>query len=378
MKQIFTLSFLLVAGFGLSAQSTYAQNLTSQKSTSHHKNVTNLNGQWRGGFQENSLGFSGFDSDIKYVLEITLDGSRVSGYSYTYFREGMKRYYTICRITGSFNSETNDLVVTEVERTKFNTPPDFLNCFQTHRLHYETTSDDMEVLKGTWFPAPNQGRGCGTGTTVLSRRIVNDLPTGFMPHKKESIAKAPARKATPHKPVAEAPAKSATPPATVREHKPNVEKSETVKSTVPIPNNSITKSAITNPGAISPTNPSLNGYEARKKNVLKTISISQPTFHLSFYDNGEIDGDSISVFYNGKVVLSNKRLSDKPISLTLTLDKNVKENTVTMYAENLGTIPPNTALMIVTDGSKRYEVRIESDTEKSGSVIFVHDDTNTH
>jgi hypothetical protein len=44
-----------------------------------------------------------------------------------------------------------------------------------------------------------------------------------------------------------------------------------------------------------------------------------------------------------------------------------------MYADNLGAIPPNTALMIVTDGTKRYEVRIESDTEKSGSVVFTHE-----
>ena len=65
-------------------------------------------------------------------------------------------------------------------------------------------------------------------------------------------------------------------------------------------------------------------------------------------------------------------LTTKAISLTLSLDENVKENIITMYADNLGTIPPNTALMVVTDGDKRYEVRITSDTEKSGSVIFVH------
>jgi len=43
-------------------------------------------------------------------------------------------------------------------------------------------------------------------------------------------------------------------------------------------------------------------------------------------------------------------LTTKAISLTLALDENVRENIVTMYADNLGTIPPNTALMIVTDG----------------------------
>ena len=374
MKQIFTLSILLVAGFGLCAQNTYSQNLSSQKRTSHHKSEINLNGQWKGGFQENGFGLSGFgSSDIKYVLEISVNGSSVSGYSYTYFQEGMKRYYTICRLTGSFDDDTRDLVVTEIERTKFNTPPDFQNCFQTHRLHYETTDDDMEILRGTWLPAPNQGRGCGTGTTVLSRRVINDLPTGFMPHEKKSIAKAPAKKTTPQKPVAQAPARTTAPSKSNQQQPPKFEKSETVKNAVPGPDNNRSKSAITTPDAISTTNPSLKGFETRKKNILKTISISQPTFHLSFYDNGEIDGDSISVFYNGKIVLANKRLSDKPISLTLTLDNNVKENTVTMYADNLGSIPPNTALMIVTDGSKRYEVRIESDTEKSGSVVFVHD-----
>ena len=121
---------------------------------------------------------------------------------------------------------------------------------------------------------------------------------------------------------------------------------------------------------IKSTPPIPKTFQNRRKDIVKTITIEQPTFHLDFYDNGEIDGDSISVFYNGKIVLSHQKLSDRPISLTVALDKDATENIITMYADNLGTIPPNTALMIVTDGKKRYEVRIESDTEKSGSVIF--------
>ncbi|MEO8961479.1 MAG: hypothetical protein ABI325_06345 [Ginsengibacter sp.] len=377
VKQIFTFSFLLMVGFGINAQNAFSQNFSSQKRTSHHKNnsAINLNGQWKGGFQENSFGLPGYaDNGIKYVLELSVDGSKVSGYSYTYFEEGMKRYYTICRLTGTFDNDSKDLVVTEIERTKFNTPPDFQNCFQTHRLHYERNSDEMEVLKGTWLPAPNQGRGCGTGTTVLSRRIVNNLPTGFMPHENKQIAKAATKKpTTPQKSIAEAPAKSTTPAKKIPEQNAKIENPEPLNNVVPAPNTTITKSDITNQSAINPSAPSLKGFETRKKNIIKTISITQPTFHLSFYDNGEIDGDSITVFYNGKAVLSHQRLSDKPVSLTLTLDQNVKENIVTMYADNLGTIPPNTALMIVTDGTKRYEVRIESDTEKSGSVVFTHE-----
>ncbi len=43
-----------------------------------------------------------------------------------------------------------------------------------------------------------------------------------------------------------------------------------------------------------------------------------------------------------------------------------------MYAENLGEIPPNTALMVITDGDSRYEVNVSSDLQNSGSVHFIH------
>jgi hypothetical protein len=366
MKRFFTLLVLILVSFSLSAQKSYAQNFASQKKSARDKKI-NFNGQWKGGFDEGGFGISGFDDDIKYVLELTTDGSRVSGYSYTYFHEGPKRYYTICRLTGTLNRETNDLVVTEVERTKFNTPPDFQNCFQTHRLHYERDSG-MEVLRGTWIPAPNQGKGCGSGTTVLSRRVVDPLPIGYMPYKSKPVAKAPVKK-VPHKrsvvvvPKKPKPKSSVTAKALPK--KPTLQKTERVQSLVT--KKDFINQDVENPAPISPIT---KGFEIRRKDIVKTILITQPTFKLDFYDNGEIDGDSISVFYNGKVVLSHKRLSDKPISLTLSIDKNAPVNIVTMYADNLGTIPPNTALMVVTDGDKRYEVRIESDTEKSGSVIF--------
>jgi hypothetical protein len=312
------------------------------------------------------------EDDTKYVLELYTSGTTVSGYSYTYFDVGGNKYYTICRLTGILNHETNDITVTEIERIKFNTPPNFGNCFQIHRLHYVKDTGNVEILRGTWIPAPNQGPGCGSGgTTFLSRRIVSNLPIGFMPHKKNSIAKAPEKKPETRKYRPEIPKKPSRSHeiAKVVPHKPKItgiEKAAPLQNINPGKEN--TEAKILNKNNIVPT---LRGFETRRKDVVKTIQIEQPTFHLDFYDNGEIDGDSITVFYNGKVVLSHQRLSDKPISLNLTLDKNVKENIVTMYADNLGTIPPNTALMIVTDGGKRYEVRMESDYGKSGSVIFV-------
>lgn len=370
MKNIFTLLILLFAGSGLCAQPTSSHDYLAQKNSSKHNKTINFNGQWKGSFVESTIpGFG--DDDTKYVLELTTSGTSVSGYSYTYFDVGGNKYYTICRLTGSLNRETNDVIVTEIERIKFNTPPNFGNCFQIHRLQYIKDTGNTEILKGTWVPAPNQGPGCGSGgTTFLSRRILNDLPIGFMPHKKNTIAKAPVKKPEIRKHQAEVPRKPTHEIAKATPHKPKI---TGIEKPAPIqnisPGNEITDNKISNKNTI--TTPVFKGFETRRKDIVKTIAIEQPTFHLDFYDNGEIDGDSITVFYNGKVVLSHQRLSDKPISLNLTIDKNAKENIVTMYADNLGTIPPNTALMVVTDGGKRYEVRMESDYGKSGSVIFV-------
>ena len=116
----------------------------------------------------------------------------------------------------------------------------------------------------------------------------------------------------------------------------------------------------------------LKNFDKRDNTVIQTIEVENETFKVDFYDNGDIDGDTISVFYNGKLIEANKRLTDKALSLTLLINPNVIINELIMYAENLGSIPPNTAVMIVTDGGKRYEVRIASDLKKSGVIRFVH------
>ena len=324
-----------------------------------------FNGQWKGSFNETSYGFSGLEgNNIDYVLELETTGSSVSGYSYTYFNEGAKRYYTICKLTGTLNRSTKDIVVTEVERIKYNTPPGFQNCFQTHKLHYVLDSGDVETLRGSWMPAPNQDGNCGYGTTFLSRRIIKKLPLEIkVPDKKIT-------RITPKNPVVSKP--KYNPPKTnyKTQVKPKAEEQPpVVKKDVPMKDVPSVIPEIKKTETIKQSSPE---FEPRRKDILKTITIYQPTFTVDFYDNGEIDGDSITVFYNGRILLSHKMLTTKAISLTLSLDENVSQNIIIMYADNLGTIPPNTALMIVTDGDKRYEVRISSDTEKSGSVIFVH------
>lgn len=112
-----------------------------------------------------------------------------------------------------------------------------------------------------------------------------------------------------------------------------------------------------------------NTIANRKVNVQQTIELTKPEFQIDLYDNGDVDGDSVTVYFNGQVVIGKKILTEKPITIKLKASPN-RSNELVMYANNLGSIPPNTALMKVTAGDKVYEIRLESDNDKSGAVVF--------
>jgi len=93
---------------------------------------------------------------------------------------------------------------------------------------------------------------------------------------------------------------------------------------------------------------------------------------LDFYDNGEVDGDSITVLVNKNTVVSHQKLGIKPITIFVKVDGNSPFNLVEMIAENLGTIPPNTAVLIITAGTKKYRLFLTSTRQKTASVQFVY------
>lgn len=337
----------------------------------------NFTGQWKGEFIDKSTSFTGWGGDrCEYVLEIECKGSKVTGFSYTYFSDGGKRYYTICKLTGTLNKGSKYIEVTETERTKTNVPINIRNCFQIHRLTFFQQGDD-QTLEGTWVPAPNQVGDCGFGSTVLSRRLLQKnsalYNTGSNPTtkvskpKKDVPAEKPKTVTAPPVVKTNPPVKTETQVLQTPDNKKNdPENSETVKPRVENPDRVEVKKVPVERKPIDPR------YEKRNNDLIKTIEIDNETFNVDLYDNGDIDGDSISLFFNSKLILSHKRLSDKAIRLTLNIDKSQNMNELIMYAENLGTIPPNTALMVVTDGDNRYEVRISSDLQKSGVIRFVH------
>jgi hypothetical protein len=66
-------------------------------------------------------------------------------------------------------------------------------------------------------------------------------------------------------------------------------------------------------------------------------------------------------------------ITAKPVSMTIKIDLKRTEQEVIMVGENLGTIPPNTALMIINAGDNRYQLLLTSDDKKNAMVRFIYE-----
>ncbi len=109
-------------------------------------------------------------------------------------------------------------------------------------------------------------------------------------------------------------------------------------------------------------------FTSREKVVAVEIPVEGDSVELRFYDNAEIDGDSISLFLNNQMLFTHIRLTDKAYTVKLSANDLHESNELTMVAENLGSIPPNTSFMVAIVGDKRYEAKLAS-TENSSAMI---------
>ncbi len=92
---------------------------------------------------------------------------------------------------------------------------------------------------------------------------------------------------------------------------------------------------------------------------------------LSLYDNGEIDGDTVSVYINGEMVMARQGLKASAIKKTIYIKPGDNNDfTLVLFADNLGKYPPNTGLLVVYDGEDVYHLRFSSDLQKSSGIIF--------
>lgn len=112
-----------------------------------------------------------------------------------------------------------------------------------------------------------------------------------------------------------------------------------------------------------------NSPENRPIKNTQVLQVKSNKINVELYDDGEIDNDIVSVYFNKDRIVHQKSLNTQAVTLTLDLLKE-KTNELILAAENLGNIPPNTALMVITDGVSRYEIRLSADFKNNASVRF--------
>ncbi len=110
-------------------------------------------------------------------------------------------------------------------------------------------------------------------------------------------------------------------------------------------------------------------FEKRPSTFIRTYPVQSDSILLRVFDNGIVDGDTVSVFYNDSVVVNRLGLTARAYEIRLPVNK-TKDNRIVLYAHNLGSIPPNTAMLEVYTGSTMYSVMVSTDLTMSSGIIL--------
>ena len=336
-----------------------------------------LTGIWRGYFNT----YSGEDYKFEIQIEQT-KSNRISGVSYSYLDT---RFYGKAALTGNFNKVGKAALIQEIKTVELKMSGGSYACIMKCSFIY-TRSGNEEFLDGTYtstfektdsLMGIRRGEDCGGGTIHLRRVVQSDFYVEPFLREKQFRRPPPVQNNPPAnttKPATKPPVNqrkpAAKPPVKKPAAKPPVNKK--VTNTTAGKDSLVVKKATT---IIQPKDrpkiaPMPVITRSRENELVKTFTVSDDEVIVKFFDNGEIDNDTISVYLDGKPIITNQRLSTVPITVKIKMTEDNPEHTLVMVAENLGRIPPNTSLMIVQDGNNRYQASITSTEQKNAMVRF--------
>lgn len=347
-----------------------------------------MSGIWRGYFVTENY------EHYKFELQIRQTGNSVSGVSYSYLST---IFYGKASLTGTYNKAGKKILIQEIRTVEVRMSDGSAACIMKCNFEYSRSGKE-EFLEGTYTSKfekdgllSKKGDNCGGGKVYLRRVTNSDFY--IEPFLRGKVKSGPVyENKAPVKPAEKKPTPVLvnTPPVKKDTAKaklnPPVVKKQPVVKTPPVVSRPITKKDTSvvkpvtsnvvktdssirkvKPAIITPAPPDLRN---RINELVKTLTINSNQVTVKIYDNGEVDGDTISVYLDNKKMLSEKRLTASPLILRFDLNEEQDEHELTMVAENLGTIPPNTSLMIVEAGTQRFEVRITSTEQKNAVVKF--------
>ena len=278
-----------------------------------HAISQSVDGSWYGSGRVSLTG-----EHEQYLVELTVKtkGSSFEGYFNYYFKEG----YFETPITGTYDAEHATMTIN-----------------QFYLIHYasNTAKTGVETLmKGTLFLSVS-----GTDS-IISGELTPDPEHKYTSPPVKILLK------RPYDTTSFIPKNLGTEP---------------LAGPLPVSKKDSLTPVLTNHYPAQPT-------AQRQKDLVQEIPVYSSSIDLEFYDNGIIDYDSITVYFNDSIVIPKSMLSDRPLRTNIKLDSNRTFNEISMFANNVGLIPPNSAVLILYDGRKRHEIQMVSDLKKSATI----------
>jgi len=324
-----------------------------------------VTGSWYG---HADVEMAGIHNNYLTELVIKQKGTKVEGIFGYYFRDKYQSFF----IHGRYNPKTREVIILNIPVIYFNSNStvNSIDC-NTNFRGILMNSKLGSSVKGTFYHDDKYKYTCPD----IKVRYTLDKDD----NQHDSLSTMVASSAHVWKPQADdfvvdvavkAPPVTTEPPASPAKQPDSAVTAAVAPDLVP----AVTTPQLTAITAL-PANPVMNDTKwitesfTRRKAVLnRELEVESDSVRLSFYDNGDIDGDSISVFVNSQIILTHQELAAKAFNIYLHLDSTRDVNEISMFAENLGRIPPNTALMVLTDGKNRYEVFMSSSLTENATI----------
>ena len=108
-------------------------------------------------------------------------------------------------------------------------------------------------------------------------------------------------------------------------------------------------------------------FDGRNISYVEEVVFDNEDITIEVWDHGRQDDDIVSIYLNGKTVISKHLLTYQRNRVTCTLDKG-KPNDLFLYAHNLGKSPPNTVSIEIADGSTSKKIILNSDLKSCEAV----------
>ena len=329
----------------------------------------NLTGRWQGSFIANG---DALINNYTYELVIKENAShQITAQTIT--KKG-DQFYASAFSKGSHSPRTQLVQIDETSFDQIKIANELEACLMSNFLTYKNI-DGHEILEGSYMSTSVNGkRNCGSGKVFLEKvPSVLSIKNTKVENKKIDTQKTKIvtaqntqAKSKPSTTLLDKPSsttKIITSNPTTETTTDEVIVEKEVISTNTIAQNTIRNEPINLPWVLV----------GRENKLVKKIITNSKSISLDLFDNGTIDNDTIIVFDNKKLLVNKKRLSYKSIHLDFNFTENMREHEVIIVAHNMGTVPPNTALLLFKDGKVRQEYFITSTNKINAKILIVYE-----